>query len=45
VRTVARPERHVAELITRLDLQLPKGNQILGELAAHQPPQAGATKM
>ena len=37
VRTVAKPERRVAELLTRLDLQLPKGNQILGEWAADPP--------
>lgn len=30
VRTVGKPERRVAELLTRLDLRLPKGNQILG---------------
>jgi hypothetical protein len=31
VRTVARPDRHVAELLTRLDLELPRRNLILGE--------------
>jgi hypothetical protein len=30
IRTVARPERHVAELLTRLDLELPARNRILG---------------
>ena len=34
VRTVGKPERRVAELLTRLDLKLPKGNQILGEVIA-----------
>ena len=42
VRTVARPERRVAELLTRLDLQLPKGNQILGQALASPPDQADA---
>jgi transposase len=41
VRTVAKPERRVAELLARLDLQLPKGNQILGDVAACPPDQAG----
>lgn len=31
VRTVARPERRVVELLTRLDLELPTRNRILGE--------------
>jgi transposase len=31
VRTVARPERHVAELLARLDLELPRRNLILGD--------------
>ncbi len=34
VRTVARPERRVAELLTRLDLELPARNRILGEMPA-----------
>ena len=29
VRTVARPDRHVAELLTRLGLELPRRNRIL----------------
>lgn len=29
IRTVARPDRHVAELLVRLDLELPTRNQIL----------------
>ena len=29
VRTVARPDRHVAELLTRLGLELPARNRIL----------------
>ena len=33
VRTVARPERRVAELLTRLDLELPTRNRILGEVS------------
>ena len=37
IRTVARPERRVAELLTRLDLELPRRNRILGEA-----PPAGA---
>lgn len=39
VRTVAKPERRVAELLTRLNLHLPKGNQILGEALAGRPVQ------
>jgi transposase len=31
VRTVARPERRVAELLTRLDLELPRRNRILDQ--------------
>jgi Complex I intermediate-associated protein 30 (CIA30) len=34
VRTVARPERPVAELLTRLDLELPTRNRILSEIPA-----------
>jgi hypothetical protein len=34
VRTVARPERRVAELLTRLDLELPTRNRILSEAPA-----------
>lgn len=34
VRTVARPERRVAELLARLDLELPKRNRILNEAAS-----------
>lgn len=33
VRTVARPERRVAELLTRLDLELPTRNRLLGEVS------------
>jgi transposase len=33
VRTVARPERHVAELLAQLDLELPRRNRVLGEIA------------
>jgi len=40
VRTVARPERRVAELLQRLGLELPKRNRILGEA-----PLAGNGKM
>ena len=29
IRTVARPDRHVAELLARLDLELPMRNRIL----------------
>lgn len=45
VRTVARPERRVAELLTRLDLELPARNRILGELPAAAGPSAPAIKM
>ncbi len=31
---MARPERRVAELLTRLDLELPTRNRILGEVPA-----------
>lgn len=34
VRTVARPERRVAELLARLDLELPTRNRILSEIPA-----------
>jgi len=44
VRTVAKPERRVAELLTRLDLQLPKGNQILGDALAAAPEQGEADR-
>jgi transposase len=40
IRTVARPERRVAELLTRLDLELPTRNRILGEA-----PPAGTGQM
>ena len=33
VRTVSKPERHIAELLTRLELSLPKNNQILPSIA------------
>jgi transposase len=42
VRTVARPERRVAELLTRLELELPARNRILGE-QPHAP--AGVCEM
>jgi transposase len=34
VRTVARPDRRVAELLARLDLDLPRRNLVIGETAA-----------
>jgi transposase len=37
VRTVARPDRHVAELLARLDLDLPRRNLILGETVKSAP--------
>ena len=38
VRTVARPDRHVAELLTRLGLELPARNRILPACPpAHRP--------
>lgn len=40
IRTVARPERRVAELLTRLDLELPRRNRILSEA-----PPAGTGQM
>lgn len=39
IRTVARPERHVAELLTRLDLELPRRNRILGQAPLPAVPQ------
>jgi transposase len=45
VRTVARPERRVAELLTRLDLELPARNRILGEVPAGVAASAAACKM
>jgi transposase len=40
VRTVARPERRVAELLARLDLELPTRSRILGEVSG-----AGAAQL
>lgn len=34
VRTISKPERHVAELLTRLELKLPATNQILAPVSA-----------
>jgi len=45
VRTVARPERRLAELFTRLDLELPTRNRILGEVPAGVAANAAASKM
>ena len=46
VRTVAKPERQVAELLTQLNLKLPKGNRILGEsLQTHCAPEAGPMEL
>ena len=45
VRTVALPERRVAELLTRFDLELPARNRILGEVPAGVAASAAACKM
>jgi hypothetical protein len=37
VRTVTRPDCHVAELLARLDLDLPRRNLILGETVKSAP--------